>query len=93
MPLERWSGPVSVRQKRLERGRFLWPPTVEGTVIISMAQTGLSAARHRLAHVGENLAEETQKRAPQTADFLIPWDSWTPIFPLFRTTSMRWKRC
>jgi hypothetical protein len=60
----------------------------------------LSAVGHRLAHaardiasdggrIGEKSAEETQKEAPQTADFVIPCDSWTPIFPLFRTTSMR----
>jgi transposase len=86
--------------KRLERGRFLWPSLADGTVTISTAQLSLSAVGHRLAHaardmasnggrIGEKSAEETQKGAPQTADFVIPCDSWTPIFPLFRTTPTR----
>ena len=44
--------------KRLERGRFLWPSTADGTVTISTAQLGYLLGRHRLANAAENLASD-----------------------------------
>jgi transposase len=44
--------------KRLERGRFLWPSTADGTVTISPGAAGLSTGRHRLANASENLASD-----------------------------------
>ena len=44
--------------KRLERGRFLWPSTADGTVTISTAQLGY-ARGDRLADAAENLASDS----------------------------------
>ena len=44
--------------KRLERGRFLWPSTADGTVTISTAQLGYLLVGHRLANAAENLASD-----------------------------------
>ena len=44
--------------KRLERGRFLWPSTADGTVTISAAQLGYLLGGDRLANAAENLASD-----------------------------------
>src|SRR5581483_7110610 len=59
----------------------------------------LFAVRHRLAHAAGGMAPDggrieenggrSQKGAPQAAVFVIPSDSWTPIFPRFRMMSRR----
>jgi transposase len=85
--------------KRLERGRFLWPSMADGSDDLD-GPAFLSLVRHRLAHAAGDMASDggwieekfclrTQKGAPQTFDFVIPSDSWTPIFPPFRTTLKR----
>ena len=44
--------------KRLERGRFLWPSTADGTNDDLVGAAGLSAGGHRLANAAENLASD-----------------------------------
>ena len=62
--------------KRLERGRFLWPSTADGTVTISTAQAWLSFGRHRLANAAENLASDRGRltiSAYKSARLVIPF--------------------
>ena len=44
--------------KRLERGRFLWPSSADGTVTILGGTTRLSDRGDRLAHAAKNLASD-----------------------------------
>lgn len=42
--------------KRLERGRFVWPQALEGTVALWRGAALHAARRHRLAPAGEDVA-------------------------------------
>ena len=48
-------------QKRLERGRFIWPSTVDGEVTITPAQLGYLSRRDRLASAATHVATASRR--------------------------------
>ena len=73
---------LSLYAKRLDRGRFVWPATVDGMVALSAAQMSylLEAIDWRnpqhlaTAECGLDLKKvlRCRKKSPQIADFVIP---------------------
>ena len=47
---------LCIFQKRLERGRFIWPQATSGSVALTRAQLSMLFGRYRLAPAAENLA-------------------------------------
>ena len=74
---------LSLYAKRLDRGRFVWPATVDGVVALSAAQMSYLLGGDRLEKSATHLATaergiglkkvlRCRKKSPQITDFVIP---------------------
>jgi transposase len=73
---------MSLYAKRLDRGRFVWPVTVDGVVTLTAAQMSYlqeaidwqarnTRGGHR-ARIGLKNVLKCRKKSPQIAGFMIP---------------------
>jgi transposase len=60
---------LSLYAKRLDRGRFVWPVTVDGVVALAQPTTHVAATERG---IGLKNVLRCRKKSPQIADFMIP---------------------
>jgi transposase len=59
---------LSLYAKRLDRGRFVWPVTVDGVVALAQPATHVAATERG---IGLKNVLRCRKKSPQIADFMI----------------------